>query len=100
MSELRLPALTEAEKDLVDGYLRVVDVVARLNPARDSGHFATRGCVLAAQALVAAARDVLRAAETMAERGEDELYAPTLAAAMRELDGERRTARVLLRPLD
>jgi hypothetical protein len=96
MADADVPALTEAEQDLVDAYLRVVDLVARLNPARDSGHFSAHGCVNAAQALVAAARDVLRAAETMVERGETELHAPTLATAVAALDGERRTARVVL----
>jgi len=93
-----MPALTEAEKDLVDAYLRLVDLMARLNPARASGHLSVRGCVTAAQAMRSAAAEMLRAAETMIERGEDELHAPTLAAALRALDGERRTARILLRP--
>jgi hypothetical protein len=98
MTDPKVPALTRAEQDLIDAYLRIVDLVARLNPARDSGHFSTHGCVRAAQGLVAAARDALQAAEAMIERGEKELHAPTLAAAMAALDGERRTARVLLRP--
>lgn len=72
--------------------------MGRVDPARDSGHFSTHGCVTAAQALVSAAKDVQRAAETMVERGETELHAPALAAAMLALGGERRTARVLLRP--
>ncbi|WP_207387008.1 hypothetical protein [Frankia sp. Cppng1_Ct_nod] len=55
--------------------------------------------MIAAQALVSAARDALQAAETMIEREEKELHAPTMATAMAALDGERRTARVLLRAL-
>ncbi|MFC7548711.1 hypothetical protein [Plantactinospora sp. GCM10030261] len=96
MTERELPALTRAEQELVDRYLRIIDLVARLNPARDSGHFDARGCVLAAQALAAEAKAIGGAAETMLERGEDELHAATLARAMRALDGERRIARLRL----
>ncbi|MBN1170942.1 MAG: hypothetical protein JXA67_02105 [Micromonosporaceae bacterium] len=99
MQDMRFPALTAAEQDLVEGYLRIIDVVGRLNPARDSSHQSTHGCQIAAQALVAAARDMLRTTETMLARGEDQLHPPTLAAAMLALDGHRRTARLLLRPV-
>ncbi|MER7334978.1 MULTISPECIES: hypothetical protein [Micromonospora] len=98
MTERELPALTRAEQELVDRYLRIVDLVARLNPARDSGHFDVRGCVLAAQALAAEAKAIGVTAETMLERGEDELHVATLARAMRALDGERRIARLRLPP--
>ena len=97
-SDVNMPALTEAEKDLIDAYLRLVDLMARLNPARARGHLSTHGCVTAAQAMRSAAAEMLRAAETMIERGETELHAPTLAAAMLALNGEQRTARLLLRP--
>lgn len=98
MNDPRLPALTRAEQDLVEHYLRVVDFVGRINPAADTGHFDVMRCVLAAQGLLAEARALLVAAETMRERGETEVFPQTLARAMRVLDGERRTARVLLPP--
>lgn len=98
MSDRDLPALTRAEQELVERYLRVVDLVARLNPARDSGHFDPLGCVIAAQALAAEARAVAAVAELMRERGETELHAATLARAMRAMDGEGLTARVALPP--
>ncbi|OII68374.1 MULTISPECIES: hypothetical protein [unclassified Streptomyces] len=88
-----LPALTRAEGAYVDGYLDVVDLLARLNPARCSH---TYGALRAAQALVARAAALRDALALMHERGEHEVYAPTLARALRALDGERRTGRVTL----
>ncbi|GAB3136805.1 hypothetical protein GCM10027290_01200 [Micromonospora sonneratiae] len=98
MADEELPALTRAEQELVERYLRIVDLVVRLNPARDSGHFDVMGCLLAAQALTAEARAIGTVAETMRERGENELHAGTLARAMRAMDGERRIARLRLPP--
>ncbi|GAA3355672.1 hypothetical protein GCM10017744_019150 [Streptomyces antimycoticus] len=43
-----LPALTRAEGSVVDGYLDVVDLLGRINPARGSD---TYGGLRAAQAL-------------------------------------------------
>jgi len=100
MDEPELPAMTQAEQDLVDRYLRVVDLVGRVNPARDSGHFSVRGGVNAAQALVSASRELLHAAETMVERGETEVYAPVLRRAMLMLDSGRRTRRVVVEEAD
>lgn len=98
MTERELPALTRAEQDLVEHYLRIVDLLARLNPADGGAHHESLSRVLAAQALVAEARHVLAAAETMRDRGETELHGATLARAMRALDGERRIARIRLPP--
>ena len=49
-----MPALTDAECSFVDHYLAVVDLTARINPARSSGHAYT--CLRAAQSLATEAR--------------------------------------------
>ncbi|GGX78155.1 hypothetical protein [Streptomyces minutiscleroticus] len=90
-----LPALTRAEGELVDRYLEVADLLGRINPARAGDTY--RG-LRAAQALVARAAQLRDALALMHRRGETELHATTLARALRVLDGERRTARVLLPP--
>jgi hydroxymethylglutaryl-CoA reductase len=86
-----LPALTRAEGELIDRYLEVVDLLGRINPARDGDTY--RG-LRAAQALVGKAAALRDALALMHQRGETELHAATLARALRVLDGERRTARV------
>ncbi|MFD9432314.1 hypothetical protein [Streptomyces sp. NPDC060002] len=91
-----LPALTRAEAELTDGYLDVVDMLGRINPAH---HGDTYRGLRAAQALVTKAAALRDALTLMHQRGESELHAPTLARALRVLDGERRTARVTLPPL-
>ncbi|MGW0187639.1 hypothetical protein ACWDV7_17995 [Streptomyces sp. NPDC003362] len=91
-----LPALTRAESELIDRYLEAVDLLGRINPGRE-GH--TYGGLRAAQALVTKAVALRDALALMHQRGETELHAPTLARALRVLDGERRTARVTLPPL-
>ncbi|MFF9716288.1 hypothetical protein ACF1DW_11950 [Streptomyces sp. NPDC014603] len=90
-----LPALTRAEAELIDRYLEVVDLVGRINPARDGDTY--RG-LRAAQALVGRAAELRDALALMHRRGETELHSPTLARALRVLDGERRAARVMLPP--
>ncbi|MCX3061043.1 hypothetical protein [Streptomyces beihaiensis] len=90
-----LPALTRAEAALIDAYLEVVDMVARINPARGDDTY--RG-LRAAQALVGRATDLRDALNLMHQRGESEVHARTLARALRVLDGERRTRRVTLPP--
>ena len=92
----RLPALTDAECSVIDHYLAVVDLLARINPARSRGH--TYTALRAAQSLATEARDLLEALELMWQRGERELHVPTLTQALRALDGERRTARIALPP--
>ncbi|MFF9286290.1 hypothetical protein [Streptomyces griseosporeus] len=86
-----LPALTRAEGELIDRYLEVVDLLGRINPARE-GH--TYSGLRAAQALVGKAAALRDALALMHQRGETELHAATLARALRVLDGKRRTARV------
>lgn len=88
-----LPALTRAEGAYVDGYLDVVDLLGRLNPAC-SHH--TYSALRAAQALVGRATALREALNLMHQRGENEVHARTLARALRALDGERRTRRVTL----
>ncbi|NEB77969.1 hypothetical protein G3I40_22515 [Streptomyces sp. SID14478] len=90
-----LPALTRAECELVDNYLAVVDLLARINPARGDDTY--RG-LRAAQALVSRASALRDALALMHRRGENEVHAATLARALRVLDGERRTQRVTLPP--
>ncbi|GAB2450188.1 hypothetical protein [Streptomyces incanus] len=90
-----LPALTRAEAELIDCYLDTVDLLGRINPARDGDTY--RG-LRAAQALVGKAVALRDALTLMHRRGETELHAATLARALRVLDGDRRTARVTLPP--
>jgi hypothetical protein len=90
----RMPALTDAECSLVDHYLAVVDLMARINPARSGGH--AYGCLRAAQSLATEARALLEALELMWERGERQIHVPTLTRALRALDGERRANRVTI----
>jgi hypothetical protein len=90
----RLPALTDAECSFIDHYLAVVDLVARINPARSAGH--AYACLRAAQGLVSEAGALLDAVELMWERGEREIHVGTLTRALRALDGERRAGRVTL----
>ncbi|WP_438470527.1 hypothetical protein [Streptomyces asiaticus] len=90
-----LPALTRAEGNLIDGYLEVVDLLGRINPARGRD---TYGSLRAAQALVGKATALRDALTLMHERGESELHTATLARALRVLDGERRAERVTLPP--
>ena len=91
-----VPALTEAEARFVDSYLRVVDLLARLNPASVGDH--TYRLVRASQDLVVAATALREAAQDMWQRSEREVFGPTLLRAMLALDGERRTQRLLLEP--
>jgi hypothetical protein len=92
----RVPALTDAECSFVDHYLAVVDLVARINPARGNGH--TYASLRAAQSLAGEARALLAAVALMWERGEREIHVGTLTRALRALDGDRRAGRVTLPP--
>ncbi|MBL1082919.1 hypothetical protein JK359_13150 [Streptomyces actinomycinicus] len=90
-----LPALTRAEGELIDRYLDSVDLLGRINPARQTQ---TYHGLRAAQALVRKATELRDALALMHQRGETELHGDTLARALRVLDGERRAARVTLPP--
>lgn len=73
----------------------MVDLVGRINPSRPGDTY--RG-LRAAQALVGKAAALRDALTLMHQRGESEVHAPTLAQALRVLDGERRANRVTLPP--
>jgi hypothetical protein len=91
-----VPALTDAECSFIDHYLALVDLLARINPARSAGH--TYASLRAAQSLAGEARALLAALELMWERGEREIHVSTLTQALRALGGDRRAARVGLPP--
>ncbi|MDQ1012254.1 hypothetical protein QFZ82_006739 [Streptomyces sp. V4I23] len=91
-----LPGLTRAEAELIDRYLEVVDLLGRINPSRVTH---TYGALRAAQALVGRATALKDALTLMHLRGENEVYADTLAEALRILDGERRANRVTMPPV-
>jgi hypothetical protein len=97
MDDTPLPGLTQAEQDLVHHYLRAVDLMGRLNPAHAPGRIPTVAITHTAQALVSTARELTKALEAMLERGEKEIYGPTLTRAMLLLDGQRRTERVQIK---
>ncbi|MGW3496804.1 hypothetical protein [Streptomyces sp. NPDC001020] len=88
-----LPALTSAESAFVDRFLAVVDALGRVNPARAQHTYAA---LRAAQSLVREAEALRDALATMHERGETEVFSATLTKAVRELDGVRRTGRLVL----
>lgn len=92
------PGLTLAEQDLVEGYLRIADLLGRMNPAREPSRLPTSYYRNPAQALVAAARELAAAVEAMIERGETEIYGPTLTRAMLMMDAEARTGRTRVAP--
>ncbi|GAA3982125.1 hypothetical protein GCM10022384_33890 [Streptomyces marokkonensis] len=75
--------------------LDAVDLLGRINPARD-GY--TCRALRTAQALVDRATALRDAPAPMHRQGETQLHATPLARALRVLDGERRTARVSLPP--
>lgn len=89
--------MTAAEKELAHYLLRAVDLLGRMNPSREPGRIPTSSYRHSAQALVAAAREINAAVERMIERGEDELFAPTLTRAMVLLGAEKRSERVVIR---
>ncbi|MFJ2647822.1 hypothetical protein ACIO1C_13940 [Streptomyces sp. NPDC087420] len=90
-----LPALTRAEGEFVDAFLHVVDLLGRINPAREND---TYSALRAAQALPSRAAELRDALTKMHARGETEVHAGTLARALRVLDGERRVGRVTMPP--
>ena len=92
----RLPAVTDAEARFVDEYLRVADLLGRLNP-QHAGDHAYR-LVRASQDLAAAAERLRLATEEMWQRGEREVFGDVLRRALLALDGERRTRRVVVSP--
>ena len=92
MSSSPLPALTYAEAEVLERYARVLELLARVNPARTAG--TTAACLVSADALVSEARALREALATMVERGEKELFSATLARTLRHLRADERAARL------
>ncbi|MFF8833380.1 hypothetical protein [Streptomyces sp. NPDC015131] len=84
--ESGIPALTEAESQVVDAYLAVLKRLHSVNPTRTTG---TYTALRAAQALVSEARALRDALTTMFDRRESEIHVRTMARALRSLDGDR-----------
>lgn len=91
-----LPGLTEAEHALVTSYRRVLELLARLDPARPG--VTLYGASRAAADLEAEVRVLRAALAAMPERGQDELFPETLATVLRALDTDRLVRRLLLGP--
>lgn len=87
----RLPGLTEAEADLLHHYLKALDSLARINPARADR---TLDALHAAQALAAHAGAIRDALALLYERGQTELDPATLARALAALGAPGRVARL------
>jgi hypothetical protein len=87
----REPALTQAEYDLLDRYVAVLRLVARLNPGRTAR--GTRVCMHLAAQLAVEARRLQEAFGVMLERGEDDIHAGTLARVLRAMGAEQQALR-------
>ncbi len=88
----QLPGLTEAEAEVLERYARVLELLARINPARTGS--AVAGCVQSAAALAAEAKALHRAFETMQMRGQSELFGSVLTPVLHHLEVERHLARL------
>ncbi len=82
----RVPALTEAESQVVDAYMAVLKRLSGVNPAQTTG---TYSALRAAQALVSDARALRDALSLMFERHEKEIHIRTMAKALECLEGDR-----------
>lgn len=91
MSE-RLPALTADEADVLDHDVRVLELLARLNPARTAS--TVSGGQQAAQALVSAARALEQSLSAMRAHGQDEVFTSDLARVLRSMGADRHLARL------
>lgn len=89
-----LPALTAAEADLIEHYVRTLELLARVNPARTAS--TVHGCLVAAQALVSEARALHAALAMMQSRGQDEVCTYVLSRTLRCLEADRHLARLAL----
>ena len=85
------PALTEAEYDLLDRYVDVLRLIARLNPGGRTN--STKAALNAAELLVIESRYLRDAFATMLERGETELHTRTLARILRAMEADRHAER-------
>ncbi|GFE19293.1 hypothetical protein Sgleb_73400 [Streptomyces glebosus] len=82
----KIPALTEAESQVVDAYLAVLKRLSGVNPTQTTG---TYTALRAAQALVTETRALRDALSLMFERQEKEIHVRTMETALRSLDGDR-----------
>ena len=87
-----LPGLTEAEHELVTSYRRVLELLTRLDPTRDSVTVA--GATRAAEALQGEVARLLAALRAMPGRGQDELYPAALATVLRAMGADELLARL------
>ncbi|MFG3437519.1 hypothetical protein ACGF0J_09770 [Nonomuraea sp. NPDC047897] len=90
-----LPALTRAEQDFLHHYLRILELLGRINPA--SAEHTYTG-VNASQALVTEAARLRDALTLMYDRDEKEIHSEPLVRALRILGAEDRLRRLSLRP--
>ncbi|GGK70397.1 hypothetical protein Ppa06_36180 [Planomonospora parontospora subsp. parontospora] len=88
-----LPALTRAEQDFLDHYLRILELLGRINPA--SAEYTYAG-VTAAQALATEAAKLRDALTLMYDRAEKEIHREPLVRALRILGAEDRLRRLAL----
>ncbi|GGS45476.1 hypothetical protein GCM10010156_00060 [Planobispora rosea] len=91
--EHQLPALTRAEQDFLHHYLRILELLGRINPASAER---TYGSVNAAQALVSEAAKLREALTLMYDRAETEIHREPLVRALRMLGAEDRLRRLCL----
>ncbi|MFI7442885.1 hypothetical protein [Nonomuraea indica] len=91
--ERPLPALTRAEQDFLDHYLRILELLGRINPA--SAEHTYTG-VNAAQALVTEAARLRDALTLMYDRDEREIHSEPLVRALRILGADDRIRRLSL----
>jgi len=89
-----LPSLTDAEADLAERYVRILELLARLNPARTAS--TVHGCLMAAQALISEAKQLHAALTAMQSRGQDEVFNHVLARTLRHLEADKYLARLEL----
>jgi hypothetical protein len=82
----RIPALTEAESQVVDAYMAVLKRLGSVNPARTTG---TYTALRAAQALASEARGLRDALSLMFDRQEKGIHVRTMAKALECLEGDR-----------
>ncbi|MER6027343.1 hypothetical protein [Streptomyces sp. NPDC001851] len=87
----KIPALTEAESQVIDAYLATLKRLSELNPTQVTG---TYTALRAAQALVAETRALRDALSLMFERQQTEIHVRTMAKALESLDAHRFLARL------
>ncbi len=87
-----MPALTDAEHDVVDCYMTTLKILRRINPARTAS--SVDGCRNAADALVSESRKLRDALARMQERGEREVFTADLGKALRLLHVDDVVARL------